>query len=37
MENSLVYVGMDVHKDSITTAILINGSSDVLVEKIYSG
>jgi transposase len=34
MQNSLVYVGMDVHKESITMAMLIDGSNDVLVEKI---
>jgi len=34
METSVVYVGMDVHKESITMAMLIGESSDVMVEKI---
>jgi len=34
METSVVYVGMDVHKESITMAMITDGSSAVITEKI---
>lgn len=34
METSVVYIGMDVHKESITMAMLVDGSSAAVTEKI---
>jgi len=34
MENSLVYIAMDVHKESITMAMLMEGSNAVVTEKL---
>jgi hypothetical protein len=34
MKTSLVYVGMDVHKESITIAMLLDGSEEPMIEKL---